>query len=61
MLRLSELIRAYEAHTGEIEVVGWVRTARQSKNVGFIELGGGSGFKGVRIGGASGIVEPRMG
>ena len=49
MLRLSELIRAYEAHTGEIEVVGWVRTARQSKNVGFIELGDGSCFKNVQI------------
>ena len=39
MLRLSELVRSYEAHTGEIEVVGWIKTARESKNVGFIELG----------------------
>ena len=28
MLRLSELVRSYEAHTGEIEVVGWKRRAK---------------------------------
>ena len=49
MLRLSELVRSYEAHTGEIEVVGWIKTARESKNVGFIELGDGSCFKNAII------------
>ena len=49
MLRLSELVRSYEAHTGEIEVVGWIKTARESKNVGFIELGDGSCFKNVLV------------
>ena len=49
MLRLSELVRSYEAHTGEIEVVGWIKTARESKNVGFIELGDGSCFKNVQV------------
>ena len=49
MLRLSELVRSYEAHTGEIEVVGWIKTARESKNVGFIELGDGSYFKNVQV------------
>ena len=49
MLRLSELVRSYETHTGEIEVVGWIKTARESKNVGFIELGDGSCFKNVQV------------
>lgn len=48
-LRLAQVRRAFEAYKGDICVQGWIRTARQSKNVGFIELTDGSCFKGVQI------------
>ena len=49
MVRLYELHKAPEAHVGPIEVSGWVRTARESKSVGFIELSDGSAFRSVQI------------
>ena len=33
----------------EIEIAGWVRTIRSSKNFGFIELNDGSFFKNLQI------------
>lgn len=48
-VKLAQIIRAYEKYQGDITVQGWIRTARQSKNVGFIELTDGSCFKGVQI------------
>ena len=48
-VRLAQIVRAFESYQGDICVQGWIRTARQSKNVGFIELTDGSCFKGVQI------------
>lgn len=48
-LRLANIVRTYEKYVGEICVQGWIRTARESKNVGFIEITDGSCFKGVQI------------
>ena len=48
-LRLANVIRAYEKYVGDICVHGWIRTARQSKNVGFAEITDGSCFKGIQI------------
>ena len=33
----------------EVKVQGWVRTVRDSKNIGFIELNDGSFFKNIQI------------
>ncbi len=49
MTRLCELVRAPEAHKGHVDVSGWIKTVRESKNVGFIELTDGSSFKTVQI------------
>ena len=38
-----------EKYVGDIEVSGWIKTARESKNVGFIELGDGSAFRSVQV------------
>ena len=49
MPRLCELVRTPEAHRGPVEVSGWIKTVRESKNAGFIELSDGSSFKTVQI------------
>ena len=49
MIRLYDLIAAPERYEGAIEVCGWIKTARESKNVGFIELSDGSCFRTVQI------------
>ena len=49
MIRLSEIRLAPEKYAGPIEVCGWVKTAREGKAVGFIELGDGSSFKPVQV------------
>lgn len=49
MPKLCELVRAPEAHQGPVEVSGWIKTVRESKNAGFIELTDGSCFKSVQI------------
>ena len=49
MIRLCELHSDPAKHVGEIEVSGWIKTARESKNVGFIELGDGSAFRSVQV------------
>ena len=50
MVFIKELYRETSKYAGkEIEVAGWVRTARESKTFGFIELNDGSFFKNVQI------------
>ncbi|MCR5611680.1 MAG: asparagine--tRNA ligase [Clostridiales bacterium] len=49
MVRLYELHKAPEKFVGKIEVSGWVKTSRESKSVGFIELSDGSAFRSVQI------------
>jgi len=49
MIRLSELNSAPEKYAGSVEIAGWVRTIRDGKNVGFIELSDGSCFKNVQV------------
>ena len=50
MVFVKELYRETSKYAGkEIEVAGWVRTARESKAFGFIELNDGSFFKNVQI------------
>ncbi len=49
MIRLCEINAAPEKFTGKIEAAGWIKTVRDSKNVGFIELTDGSCFKTVQV------------
>ena len=49
MIRLCELVKKPEEHVGTVEVGGWVRTVRDSKNIGFIELADGSCFLNVQV------------
>ena len=47
MIRLYELNKDPAKYAGEVEIAGWVRTVRDSKNIGFIELSDGSCFRNV--------------
>ena len=49
MVRLCEVSKDPAKYAGPIEVAGWVRTVRDSKAVGFIELADGSCFKNVQV------------
>ncbi|MDO4544170.1 MAG: asparagine--tRNA ligase [Clostridia bacterium] len=49
MLSLREIQAAPEKFAGEITVCGWVRTVREGKAFGFIELNDGTSFKPVQI------------
>ena len=49
MVKLSELQRSPEAFAGDVSVCGWVRTCREGKTMGFIELTDGSCFRPVQI------------
>lgn len=49
MLKLKDVQSAPETHAGKITVCGWVRTVRESKTLGFIELVDGTCFKPVQI------------
>ncbi|MBQ7541247.1 MAG: asparagine--tRNA ligase, partial [Clostridia bacterium] len=47
---IAEIIRSPEAFADKtVAVSGWVRTVRDSKSIGFMELNDGSAFKGVQI------------
>ena len=47
---VKDLYRNTNTYVGKtIEVSGWVKTIRDSKNFGFIELNDGSFFKNVQI------------
>ena len=49
-IKISELYKDAAAFDGKkITVCGWVRTLRDMKNFGFIELNDGSGFSGVQV------------
>ena len=48
-LKLKDIQKAPESYVGAITVCGWVRTAREGKSVGFIELNDGTSFRPVQI------------
>ena len=49
-LTVKELYRNKEEYIGKtVKVAGWIRTSRNSKNFGFIELNDGSFFKNMQI------------
>jgi len=60
MPKLCELVRAPKAHAGAADVSGWIRTVRESKNAGFIELTDGSCFKSVQIVYDPGSLSPEL-
>ena len=49
MVRLCELVRCPEKYAGTVSVAGWIKTARASKTIGFIELMDGTCFKTVQV------------
>lgn len=49
MVRLCELVRCPEKYEGTVSVAGWIKTARASKTIGFIELMDGTCFKTVQV------------
>lgn len=50
MILFRELFQTYESLSGqEIQVGGWIRTSRDSKTFGFIELNDGTTFKNIQI------------
>ena len=49
MLKLVQVQKDPAAYAGEITVCGWVRTFRESKTFGFIELTDGTCFKAVQV------------
>ena len=49
MVKLSELQKSPEAFAGDVSVCGWVRTCREGKTMGFIELTDGSCFRPLQI------------
>ena len=58
MLTIKELFRNSETYGGQqVEVCGWVRTIRDSKALGFIELNDGTFFKNLQIVFEDGIVD----
>ena len=48
-LKLKDIQKAPESYVGAITVCGWVRTVREGKAVGFIELNDGTSFRPVQI------------
>ncbi|MEN6596005.1 MAG: asparagine--tRNA ligase [Clostridiaceae bacterium] len=48
-LKLSQIQKSPEAYVGNISVCGWVRTVREGKALGFVELTDGSCFTPVQI------------
>jgi asparaginyl-tRNA synthetase len=47
---IKSLYRDTEAYLGkQIKIAGWVRTSRNSKEFGFIEVNDGSFFRGLQI------------
>ncbi len=49
MIRLKDIQKDPGAYQGPVQVCGWVRTVREGKTVGFIELTDGTCFKPVQI------------
>src|SRR5699024_4855887 len=49
-VEIKELYRNTEQYIDkEIEIVGWIRTIRSSKNFGFIEINDGTFFSNVQV------------
>ncbi len=48
-LKLKDIQKAPESYVGAITVCGWVRTVREGKAFGFIELNDGTSFRPVQI------------
>ena len=49
-IEIAELYRDPAAYAGQqIAVSGWIRTVRDSKAIGFMEINDGSSFKGIQI------------
>ena len=48
-LKLKDIQKAPESYVGPITVCGWVRTVREGKAFGFIELNDGTSFRPVQI------------
>lgn len=49
-LEIKDLIKNYESLANkEVIICGWVKTIRDSKSIGFIELSDGSCFKGIQV------------
>ena len=49
MIRLADVQKRPEDFAGEITVCGWVRTVREGKSMGFVELTDGTCFKTTQI------------
>ena len=60
MVRLCEIFKEPAAYAGPIQVAGWVRTVRDSKAVGFIELADGSSFKNVQVVYEQDAIDPQV-
>ena len=57
-IEIKQLFRKQSEYVGkDIEVVGWIRTLRDSKTFGFIELNDGSFFKNLQVVFEDGVVE----
>ena len=61
-LEISKLFSSYEELGGrEITVCGWIKTLRDSKAIGFMEINDGSCFKSLQVVFESAKVESRCG
>lgn len=49
MVKLCELVNDPAKYAGSITVSGWIKTVRESKSIGFIELTDGSCFKSAQV------------
>ncbi|MDD3400210.1 MAG: asparagine--tRNA ligase [Eubacteriales bacterium] len=49
MLSLREIFASPQKYAGQISVCGWVRTVREGKAFGFVELNDGTSFKPVQV------------
>ena len=48
-LKLSQIQKSPESFVGAISVCGWVRTVREGKTLGFVELTDGTCFTPVQV------------
>ncbi len=49
-MEIREVLENYKDYLGQDLVLeGWVKTSRDSKNFGFIQLSDGSGFDGIQV------------
>ncbi|MEG2037667.1 MAG: OB-fold nucleic acid binding domain-containing protein, partial [Ruthenibacterium sp.] len=46
---IASLMAAPPADGTVVTVCGWVKTVRDSKNIGFVELSDGSAFKNLQV------------